>query len=69
MSARSAAASRAAAALGRASRSAAAAERYARYLQLRRGGYSIQEAAWELHITRRHADRYEARRLREGARN
>lgn len=57
--------SRANYALARAARTEIANERYERYKQLRRGGYTIQEAAWELKITRRHADRYEARRKSE----
>jgi hypothetical protein len=57
--------SRANFALARAARTEIANERYERFTQLRRGGYTIQEAAWELKITRRHADRYEARRKNE----
>ncbi|MEV4670997.1 hypothetical protein AB0K34_05020 [Actinomadura sp. NPDC049382] len=57
--------SRANFALARAARTEIANERYERYKQLRGGGYTIQEAAWELKITRRHADRYEARRKNE----
>lgn len=53
-------ASRAAAAKGRASRMAAARERRHRYAELRRGGFSIQECAWELQISNRQATRYEA---------
>jgi hypothetical protein len=59
------AASVAHAALARASRTEAALERLEFYGRLRRGGYSIQQAAWELRITRRHADRYEARLRRQ----
>ena len=55
-----AAATRRAAALGRASKSAAAAERRERFAELRRGGYTIQQAAWELGVTRRTCDRYAA---------
>jgi hypothetical protein len=51
--------------LGRQARTAASQERYERFLELRRGGYSIQEAAWELGVTRRHADRYVARHRNE----
>lgn len=58
--------SRANAALGRAARTEIANERFERFWQLRRGGYTIQEAAWELRITRRHADRYEARMKQQG---
>lgn len=54
--------SRANAALARAARAEIAEERYERYCQLRRGGYTIQQAAWELRISLRHAGRYEARR-------
>ena len=60
-----AAISRTNAALARATRTEISNERYERFRQLRRGGYSIQEAAWELRISRRHADRYEARRKNE----
>lgn len=59
------AASRANAALARASRTAASLERQEVYARLRRGGYSIQQAAWELHVTYRHAQRYEAARLQQ----
>lgn len=58
-------AAKAAAARGRAARTAAAAERRQRYAVLRLGGFTIQEAAWELRISRRHAERIEA--LRVGA--
>lgn len=58
-------AARRAAARGRAARAAAAEERYQRYCELRRGGYSIQQAAWELGISHRHAQRYEADRLNQ----
>lgn len=60
-----AAAARRAAARGRASRAAAAEERYRRYCELRRGGYSIQQAAWELGRSYRQARRYEADRLNQ----
>lgn len=53
--------SRAHAALGRRSRSLAAAERRKRYGQLRRGGFTIKEAMWDLRVSRRTADRYEAK--------
>jgi hypothetical protein len=59
-------ASRANAAKARASRTEAARERRQRYGQLRRGGFSIQECAWDLRISRRHAERYEAQ-LRQQA--
>lgn len=61
------AASAANAARARAARSAAAAERRDRYAVLRRGGFTIQEAAWELRISRRHAERIEALRARGAA--
>jgi DNA-binding CsgD family transcriptional regulator len=44
-----------------------AAERRARFAELRRGGYTIQEAAWELRISRRTADRYVARLRQQDA--
>lgn len=52
--------SRAHAALARQARTAAAAERLQRFGELRRGGFTIQEGAWDLGVTRRTADRYEA---------
>lgn len=67
MTTAAAAASRANAARGRAARTEIAQERYERYGQLRRGGYTIQEAAWELRISRRHADRYEARMRKDAS--
>ncbi|WP_433465727.1 hypothetical protein [Spirillospora sp. CA-128828] len=53
--------------LGRASYAAAAAERRERFAQLRRGGYTIQQAAWELGVTRRTADRYAAQLRKQAA--
>lgn len=38
-----------------------AAERLERYGELRRGGFTIQQAAWDMRIHSRTADRYEAR--------
>ncbi|MGI5418679.1 hypothetical protein [Actinomadura luteofluorescens] len=38
-----------------------AAERRERFAELRRGGYTIQQAAWELRVSRRTAERYSAR--------
>jgi hypothetical protein len=58
-------ASRIAAAKARASRTEAAIERCERYGELRRGGYSPQECAWELRISLRHAYRYEAQQRRQ----
>jgi hypothetical protein len=52
------------AALGRASRTAAAEERYARYVELRRS-WTVRVAGWELGICERQAWRYEARRRAE----
>jgi DNA-binding NarL/FixJ family response regulator len=49
------------AARGRAVYSEIAAERRERFAELIRGGYTIQQAAWELRISRRTADRYVAR--------
>ncbi len=54
-----------AAELARQSRAEASQERYERFLQLRRGGYSIKEAAWELEISPRQAARYVARSQRK----
>lgn len=53
--------SRANAARARAARTAIADERAARLAELIRGGYTIQQAAWELRVSRRTADRYVAR--------
>lgn len=55
---------RANAALGRAARTATADEKAARLAELIRGGYTIQQAAWELNVTRRTADRYRHRARR-----
>lgn len=60
--------SRTNAALARAARTEISNERFERFIQLRRGGFTIQEAAWELRISRRHADRYEARRRQQSSR-
>jgi len=48
----------AAAARARASRSAIAEEKAQRYGQLRRGGFTHQEACWDLRISRRTGYRY-----------
>lgn len=53
-------------AAARAARTAIAAERRERLGELIRGGYTIQQAAWELGISRRTADRYMARLRAEG---
>lgn len=60
-------ASRIAAAKGRESRMAAAHERLQRYMELRRGGFSIQQSAWELQLSSRQAERYEAALRRQQA--
>lgn len=60
--------SRAAAARGRASRIAAAEEKRRRYGQLLRGGYTPQQAAWELGVTYRTAMRYGAQLSQEAQR-
>lgn len=52
---------RANAARARAARSAIADERAARLAELIRGGYTTQQAAWELRVSRRTAHRYKAR--------
>lgn len=58
---------RANAALARAARTAIAEERAARLAELLRGGYTTQQACWELRISRRTARRYKARlRAEEG---
>lgn len=56
--------SRAALAKGRRARMKASRERAWRFGVLRRGGFSIQEAAWDLGVSKRTGERYEAR-LRE----
>lgn len=53
--------SRANAVRARATRTAIADERAARFAELLRGGYTTQEACWELRISRRTARRYKAR--------
>lgn len=55
------AASRGNAVLARATRTAIAGDRYARYVELRRT-WTVREAGWDLGICGRHARRYEARR-------
>ena len=47
--------------LGRQARTETAQERYERYLELRRRGYTNQVAAWNLGISRRQAERYSVR--------
>lgn len=53
--------------LARQARMAASQERYERFVDLLRGGYSIKEAGWELRVCPRQAARYKAKFLAESA--